>query len=491
LSAAPPVPESRDDGQSTLFGESADELYEDAPCGYISTAPDGMIQRVNRTFLALSGYDAAELVGRRRFYDLLPPGAKIYYETHYWPLLQMQESVREIALELIRADGSRLPILVNATLKRDADENPGIVRVTIFDASERRAYEHELLRARADAEHRAAAASALQHVAEGVVLLDNDGIIRATNPAAARVLGFAFDNESDERRLVELVPEWEAVAARIPVGGEGATAAAVIVPIAAGDETHWLAASAEAAGDGVVYTIRDVTAERRLEDVRDNIVAIVSHEIRTPLAGVYGAAQTLIAHGDALGDDQRTALVRIIAEQSARLARIVDEILLTQRLDTGDVPFARASFDLGELIGRVIEKTLTWRNQRPVQFARGESMQVEGDPARLEQALVNLLDNAMKYSPPGGEVDVRIERQRVHARVTVTDHGPGIPPADRERIFEKFLRLDPEQLSGVAGTGLGLYITRELVRRMHGQVGLLPSTNGATFFLTVPLAPKP
>jgi PAS domain S-box-containing protein len=128
-------------------GEQPDELYEDAPCGYISAAPGGELRMVNRTLLAWTGYTREELLGRR-FQDLLTPGGRIYHETHYAPLLRMQGGVREIALELVCADGRRLPVLVNSVLRTDEDGQPLLVRTTVFDATHRRRYERELLLAR-------------------------------------------------------------------------------------------------------------------------------------------------------------------------------------------------------------------------------------------------------------------------------------------------------------------------------------------------------
>ncbi len=131
-----------------LLESSAEDLYEHAPCGYLSTFPDGTIARVNQTFLSWTGYPRDDLVGRRRFQDLLPAGGRIYHETHYAPLLRMQGTVREIALEVVRADGSRLPVLVNSDLKRDRAGEPVLIRTTVFDATDRKEYERELMRAR-------------------------------------------------------------------------------------------------------------------------------------------------------------------------------------------------------------------------------------------------------------------------------------------------------------------------------------------------------
>ena len=132
--------------------QDADDLYERAPCGLLSTGSDGTIVRANATFLEWLGYDEADVVGRRRFQELLTPGGQIYHETHYAPLLQMQGAAREIAVEFVAADGRRLPALVSSVAHPDAAGGPGVIRTVVFEAGGRRAYERELLRARQQAE---------------------------------------------------------------------------------------------------------------------------------------------------------------------------------------------------------------------------------------------------------------------------------------------------------------------------------------------------
>ena len=140
------------DFYGALLHDDAEDLYQRAPCGYLSTTPDGTITKVNQTFLTWTGRDRADLVGRMRFADLLTVGGRIYHETHYAPMLQMQGHARQIALDIVRADGRRLPALVNAVMDTHEDGSPSVVRVAIFDASERREYERELLRAKERAE---------------------------------------------------------------------------------------------------------------------------------------------------------------------------------------------------------------------------------------------------------------------------------------------------------------------------------------------------
>lgn len=137
---------------SALLEDSAEDLYEHAPCGYLSTLLDGQIAKVNTTLLDWLGYERGDLVGRKHFSDLLSVGGRLYHETHYAPLLRMQGEISGIALELKAADGSRLPVLVTSTVKTGSDGQPLLIRTTVFDARDRRAYETELLRARQEAE---------------------------------------------------------------------------------------------------------------------------------------------------------------------------------------------------------------------------------------------------------------------------------------------------------------------------------------------------
>ncbi|MGW6023847.1 PP2C family protein-serine/threonine phosphatase [Streptomyces sp. NPDC055099] len=149
-----PEEQSADDSAafSALLEDSVEDLYEHAPCGYLSTLLDGTIAKINMTLLDWLGYAREDLVGRRAFSDLLTVGGRLHHETHFGPLLQMQGELSGVALELRTADGSRLPVLVTSTVKTGSDGQPLLIRTTVFDARDRRSYEAELLRARREAE---------------------------------------------------------------------------------------------------------------------------------------------------------------------------------------------------------------------------------------------------------------------------------------------------------------------------------------------------
>ena len=474
-----------DNEYAALLEESAEELYENAPAGYLSSLPNGTVVKVNATFLAWTGYRAEDLVHVLRLHDLLPPGARIYYETHYAPLLQMQGSVRGIAVEIVCAGGRRLPVLLNSTLVRDETGTPRMVRTTVFDASDRRRYEQELLRARADAEIRARAALALAHVNDGVFLVDNDGRVSVANAAAEAILGVGA-GEAVGHVVTEVISEWETLVDRIPVGGAGDRIRPAVLPLTRGGLEQWLAAAAVDSGEGIVYTIRDVTSDRRLEQLRGDLVAIVSHELRTPATGTYGAAQTLLAHWDTLDDGSRRQLLELIVEQGARLTKILDEILLTSTIDSGNLTLKAETFDAAALVTAVVDEVRTAAARSRVVVDAEPGIRVRGDADRVRQVLANLLDNALKYSAEG--ISVTVAAERVCARFIVADNGPGVPASEEDRIFEKFYRLDPYQHGGIGGTGLGLYIAKELVDRMDGRIGLAPRDEGTSVFVDLPLA---
>ena len=155
---------------AALLDDDPEQLYDRAPCGYLTTTSDGSIVKANATFLDLTGFTREQLVGRRRFADLLNAGGRIYHETHFAPMLQMQGTVREVAFDVVRADGSRLPVLVNAVLETAPDGAPRLIRVAVFDATHRREYERELLRAKQRAERSEAHAQELARTLQSTLI---------------------------------------------------------------------------------------------------------------------------------------------------------------------------------------------------------------------------------------------------------------------------------------------------------------------------------
>ncbi|HLX32959.1 MAG TPA: ATP-binding protein [Gaiellaceae bacterium] len=345
-----------------------------------------------------------------------------------------------------------------------------------------------------EAERRAAAALALAYVGDGVVLLDEDGRVRFWNAAAAAITGLR-ESDAIGHRAADVLPLWEELTHHAELADAEAPgrarARSVTVPVDTPAGDRWISVAGVAFDEGVVYALRDVTDEQALERARSDFVATASHELRTPLAAVFGAARTLRRTDIDLPEEQRERFLEIIESETERLTAIVSQILLAGQLEEGRVDLATSATDLRPLAQSVLEST-RMRTPDDLELTleeNGDSTVALADEDKLRQVLVNLLDNAIKYSPEGGEVTVGLGSAPGLVTLTVRDGGLGIPPAEQERIFEKFYRLDPALTRGVGGSGLGLYISRELVSRMGGRLSVRSRPGeGAAFTVELPAA---
>jgi two-component system phosphate regulon sensor histidine kinase PhoR len=258
----------------------------------------------------------------------------------------------------------------------------------------------------------------------------------------------------------------------VALGGPGEQAARpVTVPLMIQGRELWVSASGVDFGEGSVYALRDVTDEHALETARAEFVATASHELRTPLAAVYGAIRTVRRADLDLSDQEHAAFLEMIEAETARLSKLVDQILLAGQLDAGAVNIELQECDPADLAASVIESaSLHLPEGISLELRANGLRRIVCDENKLRQVLTNLVDNAIKYSPDGGSVEIRLASRDGECWIEVADEGLGIPNSELERIFEKFYRLDPQQTLGIGGSGLGLYICRELVERMNGRL---------------------
>jgi PAS domain S-box-containing protein len=339
----------------------------------------------------------------------------------------------------------------------------------------------------------------LTHVGEGVFHADRAGFIRLWNPAAATITGVAAE-AAEGKAVLEAVPGWQEIAETVPVGTTSAPARPATLPLDTERGERWISISGVEFFSGTVYAFRDITEEHRLEELKAEFITTASHELRTPLAAVYGAAQTLRRHDFALDDAGRERFISLIVDESEHLARIVNQILLANQLEVGRLDLVTEPFDAADLLERVVEAARTYAPKEITFDVRADKSipLVAADKDRARQIVVNLVENAVKYSPAGGRIELGVEHADGVVQFRVVDQGLGIPADEQSRIFEKFYRLDPDMTQGIGGTGLGLYICRELVERMGGRIWLESDEGkGSTFFFELPSAgsfralPKP
>jgi PAS domain S-box-containing protein len=353
---------------------------------------------------------------------------------------------------------------------------------------ERRRLEAAEAAARAVAAEREQAARVLEAIGDGVFVLDADGVVQFWNRAAKLMTGLAADRLCGTA-LAAVLPEWPTLSQRISIAHGHEVPRPATVPVRIGEHDLWLSFVAVESAAGVIYAFRDLSEEVRLEEEKSDFVATISHELRTPMAAVYGAATTLLHRDEELGRDHRRALLEMLAAEAKRLADITEEVLLTSQIDHGDVRLDQQPIDVADVVRTTIA---TMESQ--LQAMRldleipSELPAAAGDADRLRQVLVNLLDNAVKYSD-ADQVSVRVGIANGQIFIAVGDEGRGIAMADHERIFEKFYRADPQLRHAPSGTGLGLYIARELTERMGGSLALTSEPGrGSTFTIALPRA---
>ena len=237
-----------------------------------------------------------------------------------------------------------------------------------------------------------------------------------------------------------------------------------------------------------LLVLRDLTAERRADRVRRDFIANASHELRTPVTAISGAAETLL-HGIELREPAR-GFVEMIARHGERLSRLTQDLLDLSRLETGEWKPQLEAVQLAPLADDVLELYRDKAAAKQIQLGADvpERLRASADRRALEQILVNLLDNAVKFTPEGGRVTLLGDGLGPTVMLSVVDTGPGIDPQHQARIFERFYRADAGRSRELGGTGLGLAIVKHLAQAMAGEAGLESSANGSRFWVKLPSA---
>ncbi len=239
--------------------------------------------------------------------------------------------------------------------------------------------------------------------------------------------------------------------------------------------------------DGLVVlgVILDISARQRHERMKDEFVATVSHELRTPLTSIAGSLGLLSGGAGGLLPSAAMRLIRIAHGNSQRLVRLINDILDIEKIESGKLDFEFKRTGVKRLVEQAIDGNRAYADSFGIAVRLdpdAEEAMVNTDPDRLIQVLTNLLSNAIKFSPPDGEVLVSIARRQQDVRIGVRDHGDGVPDNFRMRIFEKFAQADGSDARRKGGTGLGLSIVKQIMVRLHGDVGFEPAPGGGTIF---------
>lgn len=337
---------------------------------------------------------------------------------------------------------------------------------------------------------------AMLHVGEG-------GAVEYANAAAARVLGCSVESlrehglgaagESDlGRRIAQFVSECEGAGGgfvsrseTIERGGEsgdvGEAINVMLSPVRGGKRTS-----------GCVLVMRDVSQQRRSEVARDEFITQVTHELRTPLTNIRAYAETL---SSGMFDDPSTITecYNVIMKETRRLSRLIEDILNISQLEVGSIELHRDDVALRTLLEEAVRDVKNLAEEKSIEIAvvlPPKLETIQGDRDKLAVVVNNLLGNAIKYTPAGGNVVLGCQLSGSEVAITVKDNGIGIAPEDQRRVFEKFQRAADDEVQRETGTGIGLYTAREIVRRHGGEIDLISAKGeGSTFLVRLPHEP--
>jgi two-component system phosphate regulon sensor histidine kinase PhoR len=232
----------------------------------------------------------------------------------------------------------------------------------------------------------------------------------------------------------------------------------------------------------------DVTHVERLEELRREFIADFSHEVRTPLAALKSSVETFEYDRALLTSEQESQLRRIMSRQLARLERLAQDLSELSHIEAGDLSLERTEIELRRLVEDLCEDFRDRAALKRLRFAvSGDGARVHGDAMRIQQAIANLFDNAIKYGGEGTSIDIDVAGGPDYGVIRITDHGEGIPPEERDRIFRRFYRIDKSRSQEIAGSGLGLAITKHLILQHRGNIEVESEPGrGATFIVTLP-----
>lgn len=476
---------------ASLF--DTETLYQQAPCGYVSFYPDGTIIKVNRTLLTLLKYEESELVHSKKFQQLISKGGNIHYEMIFRPLVTMKSAVKELSYEIVKKDGTILPVLLSAGTVRDSGGKMIAINAVITDNTDRKKYETELLLARRQAEHEKRTFQYLaDQIPEMIWTADAEGRIDYVNERFSQYFRL-------KGREVELAN----ILSRIHPNDRKSFTDTWTTHIRSGTDLHmelrlayepekykWhlVKAVAYRGEDSIskwfgscVNIDEQVTALKE----KDEFISIASHELKTPLTSLIGTLQLL----DRMKDEPVTPLFSKMIGQANRNAKkmnlLVADLLNASRLREGQLGLHIAPFNILELFTEVAGQ-LQHDTVIPVRLPVDGPLMVQADSVRVEQVLINFINNAIKYAPGSAAIVLAAAREGEMVKVSVTDQGPGIAPEKLPFIFDRYYRVS-DSGTQYGGLGLGLFICAEIIRRHGGDIGVESEAgSGATFWFTLP-----
>ncbi|MCC9144452.1 MULTISPECIES: ATP-binding protein [unclassified Arthrobacter] len=515
--------------ENTDPGMDYEKHFHAAASGYLVLTTDGTILDVNQTLASWTGRSRDGLLGGN-ILDLMPRADQVLFSSYAVPQLAVSGCFNEMAADLVSADGECVPVLLSGVRSEDGGNGAEIDRIAVFNASERRLYEQDLVAALRKAEAaEAARAAAEEEIRQKQKALEEKDRILQANLLESREREALLESVLDAADVgllvvdpkgntlltnTHLLSSWRRVMGDIPITAKEQTMFGPdrVTPIGDADNPARRAAAGEAFSDqlvwfgagehemalnvsarpikgegsfsGSVIAFSDVSRLVRAVAAQEEFVASVSHELRTPLTSIMGYLD-LALDEEGLSPQVKSA-IEIALRNSERLLALVSDLL---SVASGATKMDRRPMNLAEIVRAGVVSAAPKAAASRVALVTDipESLIADVDPQRLAQVVDNLLSNAVKYSPGGGTVTVRLWQDAEAVRLCVADTGIGMSEAEQEKVFTKFFRARRAIASAIPGVGLGLVITRNIVAAHGGELSFVSSPGeGSEFTVSLP-----
>lgn len=459
---------------------------------------EGIIRYISPSIETLLGYRPQQCIGHNVF-ELVYPEDVAFLKQDFQDFVQQPGGIRTLQGRMVRSDGSWLWIDVHAANYLHDPEVQAVI-ANYRDITKIVQNEQELRVAKDKLE------AILQSVADGIMVQDENGQLLYANKAAADVLDYESVEQMLGKSWEEILGQFEMVDEKGQVLGPGSLPGCRVL---AGEREaraiihstsrvtgaqHWAIVQSRPVLDAqgrvlfAITIIHDLTEQKEMERRKDEFIAMTSHELKTPLTSLKIFMGVLQRRFRKNGEDQYLEYLSKIETQLNTLTELINDMLDVSRIQLGKLFLRKEHFELSMLIRETIDNLCGVQTTHAIRYESSAEVQVFADRYRIGQVLINLLTNAVKYSPPGSEVIVRLSATGEYALVSVQDFGIGIDEADQQRIFERFYQVTGPVEKTFPGLGIGLYISNEIIKGHHGKMWVESHKGeGSTFSFMLPL----